>query len=163
MTARKRDDGPQAMELHDQPHPIYQASAVPYRQRDGRVKFCLITSSSGKRWGFPKGIIDPGESPSDTAIKESWEEAGIDGVIEGNPLGFYTYNKWDTVLEVTGLLMQVTATHEDWPEAEQRERRFCDAREAATLIDRPGVRQLLAAAVKRIVEDGQPPAPSGED
>ena len=84
-------------------------------------------------------------------LKESWEEAGIEGRIEGQPLGRYTYRKWGTVLEVTGLLMHVTAVHDNWPEAEMRQRRFCDAREAAALIDRPGVRELLAAAVKRIV------------
>jgi phosphohistidine phosphatase len=131
---------------------ILQASAVPYRIRKGKPEFCLITSSSGKRWGFPKGIIDPGETPTDTAIKESWEEAGIDGVIEGNPLGCYTYCKWGTQLEVTGLLMHITATHEDWPEAEMRDRRFCHADEAEALIDREGVRELLAAAVERIEE-----------
>jgi len=27
--------------------PIYQASAVPYRRRDGRLEFCVITSSGG--------------------------------------------------------------------------------------------------------------------
>jgi len=138
------------MELQDPKPPIDQATAVPYRRRDGRLEFCLITSSGGTRWGFPKGIIDPGETPAQTALKEAWEEAGIEGVIEGGPLGAYTYQKWGTELEVTGLLMRITSADEDWPEADLRRRRFCDAGEAAALVDRPGVRRLLSAALERI-------------
>jgi len=138
------------MDQPDHPAPIFQASAVPYRLRNGEPEFCLITSSSGKRWGFPKGIIDPGDTTVETALKESWEEAGIDGRIEGGPLGYYTYRKWGTALEVTGLLMPITHVHPNWPEADIRDRRFCTADEAVALIDREGVRQLLAEAVKRI-------------
>jgi len=138
------------MESFQRRDPIYQATAVPYRRRDGRLEFCVITSSGGTRWGFPKGIVDPGETPAQTALKEAWEEAGIDGVIEGDPLGEYTYHKWGTELEVTGLLMRVERAGEDWPEADLRQRRFCGADEAAALVDRPGVRRLLAAALERI-------------
>jgi len=136
----------------DQPHPIGQACAVPYRRRNGRIELCVITSSSGTRWGFPKGIIEPGETPDQTALKEAWEEAGIGGLIEGPPLGSYTYRKWGAVLEVTGLLMRVSSAEEDWPEADLRHRRWCAADEAASLIDRPDVRRLLCAAVERIRE-----------
>ena len=87
---------------------------MPYRRQNGECEFCLITSSSGRRWGFPKGIIDPGESAVETALKEALEEAGLQGHIEGDPLGRYEYAKWGTTLEVTGLLMRVTAAEDDW-------------------------------------------------
>ena len=41
----------------------------------------LLAHSTGNSWqtgyGLPKGGIDPGESPIDTAIRETWEEVGI--------------------------------------------------------------------------------------
>jgi 8-oxo-dGTP pyrophosphatase MutT (NUDIX family) len=29
------------------------------------------------RWPFPAGRIDPGETPMETALRETWEEIGI--------------------------------------------------------------------------------------
>ena len=52
---------------------LSQAGAVPVL--DGRL--CMVTSRSGKRWVFPKGIIDPGHTPGGAALLEAWEEAGI--------------------------------------------------------------------------------------
>src|SRR5262249_26119697 len=52
-----------------------QAAAIPIK--DGMV--CLITSSNGKRWVIPKGLIDPGHTAGESALLESWEEAGLVG------------------------------------------------------------------------------------
>ena len=49
---------------------IRQSGAIPLR--NGRV--CLITSSNGKRWVIPKGLIDPGHTAGETALQEAWEE-----------------------------------------------------------------------------------------
>lgn len=113
---------------------IEQASAIPYRLiRDG-VEFCLITSIRSGRWGFPKGIIDPGETPEQTALKEAHEEAGLSGRIVGPPLGSYTYRKWDADLRVSVFLMEITQVGETWDEKAVRKRHFCDAEEAARLV-----------------------------
>lgn len=130
--------------------PILQASAVPYRKRDGQVEFCLITTSKRKRWGFPKGIIDPGETPRETALKEALEEAGLHGRLKGDPLGHYQYRKWGTLLSVTCFLMEVTAADDDWLEADARGRRWHTAEKARSKIDRDSLVDLLDAAVERI-------------
>jgi phosphohistidine phosphatase len=108
-----------------------QASAVPFRRRDGDLEFCLITSMSKRRWCFPKGIIDPGETPAETALKEAEEEAGLRGRIVGDPLGEYEYSKWGRVLRVLVLLMEVDHADDHWLEAEHRQRRWMGAEEAA--------------------------------
>jgi 8-oxo-dGTP pyrophosphatase MutT (NUDIX family) len=36
---------------------------------------CLV--SDGKHWGFPKGLVEPGESPEGAALREIAEETGI--------------------------------------------------------------------------------------
>lgn len=130
--------------------PILQAAAVPYRFRNGEPEFCLITSIRNGNWGVPKGMIDPGETPSQTAIKEALEEAGLHGLVEGEPLGQYQYHKWGTSLNVTVHLMRVTQTDAHWKEAALRDRIWCQADEARRLIHRNKLRLLLGKAVQRI-------------
>jgi len=134
----------------NQTNPIPQAAAVPYRWRDAEPEFCLITSSSGKRWGFPKGLIDPGETVHETALKEAQEEAGLHGRIEGEPLGSYTYRKWGSELLVTVFLMRVTRVNDEWLEADLRERCWCRAESARDKMDNQALRELLDAAMARL-------------
>jgi 8-oxo-dGTP pyrophosphatase MutT (NUDIX family) len=133
-----------------EPTPILQAAAVPYRLRNGRPEFCLITSIRKGSWGIPKGIIDPGETGPETALKEAEEEAGLVGRIEGDPLGRFEYFKWGTVLDVTVYLMRVTHTADDWPEASMRERTWSTAEEARQSVGRDQLRPMIDAAVERI-------------
>jgi phosphohistidine phosphatase len=130
--------------------PILQASAIPYRRGAEGLSFCLITSISGRRWGFPKGIIDPGETVIETALKEAYEEAGLHGHVVGEPLGTYEYDKWDTTLTVTVVLMEVTQCDENWYESDVRRRRWVNAEEAWELLSRRELRELLTAAVGRL-------------
>ena len=129
---------------------IQQAAAIPYRYREREPEFCMITSIRQGTWGFPKGIIDPGETAEETALKEAEEEAGLHGRIAGDLLGRYEYCKWGAVLAVKVYLMQVTAADDDWQEADLRERRWFRAEEALAAIDRNELRELLAAARQRI-------------
>ena len=133
-----------------QASPIQQACAVPYRWQEGRVEFCLITSTGKGTWGFPKGIVDPGETPEQTALKEAEEEAGLHGRIVGAPLGQYEYRKWNTLLVVTAYLMEVTAEDDDWEEADLRKRLWCRADAARAAIPRRESRELLGLALERI-------------
>jgi len=127
--------------------PIHQASAIPYRRVDDRLEVCLITSLKKKRWMFPKGIIDPGETYAETALKEAYEEAGLHGRIEGEPLGTYEYFKWGTTLDVTVVVMHVLACDDDWPESELRQRRWVPADEAIEVLSREDLKSFLQQAV----------------
>jgi 8-oxo-dGTP pyrophosphatase MutT (NUDIX family) len=133
---------------------IQQATAIPFRWRNGKLEFCLITTTQEGHWAFPKGMIDPGETSSDTALKEAHEEAGLDGAIVGQPLGSYTYAKWGKDLNVTVRLMRVTRSAADWDESHLRQRRWATADEARKLIERAELRQLLDVAVERIRQNG---------
>lgn len=114
--------------------PLAQASVIPFRWRDGELEFCLITSIRARKWGFPKGIIDPGETAIEAALKEAWEEAGLRGQVVGEALGRYQYEKWGQTLDVEVFLMRVESAAEDWLEAQQRERRWADVEEAKQLL-----------------------------
>ena len=139
--------------------PISQASAIPYRLRDGRVEFCLITTIKRRRWAFPKGIIDAGETPEETALKEAFEEAGLHGRILGEPLGRYGYEKWGTTLTVTVMLMEVCRADQSWPEAELRQRRWATPAEALELLSDANLRRLFHDALDR-TGGSQPNSPA---
>src|SRR3954468_13407728 len=91
---------------------IRQAAAIPVRNG----KLCLVTSSNGKRWVIPKGVIDPGQTAGETALQESWEEAGLVGVLEREPVGSYVYEKWERQCHVVVFVLRVTEVVDNWPE-----------------------------------------------
>ena len=126
-----------------------QASAVPFRRYGERVEFCLITTSSG-RWGFPKGYIDAGESPEQTALKEALEEAGLHGRIVGKPLVGYRTDKNGNSKRVVALLMEVSVCDDQWEEARVRRRRWVSQNEARELLDRGALQACLQVAQDRL-------------
>jgi 8-oxo-dGTP pyrophosphatase MutT (NUDIX family) len=138
------------------PEFIRQAGAIPVR--DGAV--CLVTSSNGKRWVIPKGLIDPGHTAGEAAVQEAWEEAGLVGLLSPDPVGSYLYDKWGGTCHVTVFVMQVTEIAEDWPERSVRQRRWVSVAEALGLLDDPGLREVVRAALARGGEGKeQTPAP----
>src|SRR5205823_4905083 len=127
---------------------IAQAAALPVR--DGKV--CLVTSTSGKRWIIPKGLIDPGKGAAEMALQEAWEEAGLAGVLQPDPIGSYLYEKYGGTCHVTVFLMNVTETADKWPEQSQREREWFTPKDALERLEDEGLRQILR---KTLGNDGQ--------
>lgn len=127
-----------------------QASVLPFRYRQGQLEFCLITSTGKRRWSFPKGVIDPGETPPQTALKEAAEEAGLRGEICGKPLGTYHYSKMGRSLKVVVMLMKVRKVASKWDESDQRERQWVTCRKATRLVSRTQLRKLVREAIKRL-------------
>jgi 8-oxo-dGTP pyrophosphatase MutT (NUDIX family) len=116
---------------------IRQAGVLAIRR--GRV--CLITSRNGRRWVIPKGWIDAGQTAGESALQEAWEEAGLLGALEREPIGSYLYEKEGQSYHVIVFLMKVTSVAQDWPERSFRERSwvtpasFFDRIEDAGLTD----------------------------
>jgi 8-oxo-dGTP pyrophosphatase MutT (NUDIX family) len=53
------------------------AGGVAFRWRDSEPQIAIVSAKPKLRWQLPKGIVDPGESPQVTAVREVREEAGI--------------------------------------------------------------------------------------
>lgn len=121
---------------------VRQAAAIPIR--DGRV--CLVTSSSGRRWVVPKGQIDPGHTAGEAALVEAWEEAGLVGALDPEPLGTYAYEKLGRELLVCVFKMTVTEIRDEWPERGLRARAWVTLDEALDRIEESGLRDLLRVA-----------------
>lgn len=74
------------------PGPGDQVAAICYRETDTGVEYCFIKSSSGKRI-FPKGKVEKGERPWDSAAREAKEEAGVLGTIDQHPLTTFEFER----------------------------------------------------------------------
>lgn len=57
------------------------AGGVVFR-REPELQVLMILDGYG-RWTFPKGGVEPGESPEQAAVREIEEETGIKGVVSG--------------------------------------------------------------------------------
>jgi bis(5'-nucleosidyl)-tetraphosphatase len=72
--------------------PVEQAGGIVFRGNDRGISILLVTSKKeAGHWIFPKGHIEPGESADVTALRETHEEAGIEGELVGKagaPLEF---------------------------------------------------------------------------
>jgi 8-oxo-dGTP pyrophosphatase MutT (NUDIX family) len=139
-------------EIGDHPsagEPLDQASVVPYRLTDDGIEICLITTMKGK-WGLPKGIVDAGDTVTDTALKETWEEAGLRGELEGPPLGQFEDFKWGRPLNITAYLMRVTKVEEKWPEMTVRRRDWVSVKAARKRLAESKHRPMLDAAIERL-------------
>ena len=52
-------------------------------------RLVLITSRKSDRWIIPKGYVEKGLSPAESAAKEAYEEAGLIGVVHHKAAGNY--------------------------------------------------------------------------
>jgi 8-oxo-dGTP pyrophosphatase MutT (NUDIX family) len=66
---------------------VSHAGGVVYRREEQGRKYLLVRArKQPKLWVFPKGHIEPGETPEDAAVREVLEEAGVRARIAA-PLG----------------------------------------------------------------------------
>lgn len=141
--------------------PTTQVGVIPVcRADDGTVQVCLIRKKGSKKWGIPKGFIDPGHNHSQAALAEADEEAGLDGRLLGEAIGTYEYEKGSRTLSVAVYVMEVLEERATWREMRWRKRRWClleDAGErlrdhgASPLYDRirPRLSTMLANSPSR--------------
>lgn len=111
-----------------------QSAVIPCRLRKGRIEVLLITSRRRKRWIIPKGVVEPGLDARQSAAKEALEEAGIEGYVEQESLGTYTYEKWGGTCTVRVFIMLVSVMHDEWEE-DFRERIWLPLEEANKYIE----------------------------
>ena len=55
----------------------HSAGGVAVRSDGARQEIAVIRTAEEGRWQLPKGIVDPGETPEQAALREVEEEAGL--------------------------------------------------------------------------------------
>jgi 8-oxo-dGTP pyrophosphatase MutT (NUDIX family) len=119
--------------------PIRQAAALPI----SGGKICLVTSRGRRKWILPKGVVETDWTPGECAVQEAWEEAGLVGDVDPEPIGSYTYEKDGRSHQVSVYRLRVTQILNTWPECEFRRRVWLAPAEALWRIDVPELRNLL--------------------
>ena len=61
-----------------------QSCAVPYRLKNGRPEFCLVSLNNDSRWDFPRGLTPTGEPGHVTAQRFAADLAGLECEAVGN-------------------------------------------------------------------------------
>ena len=134
--------------------PVQQAAAIVFRLEPEGISLCLIRRVTGGAWGIPKGRVDPGHTPEQTAHNETREEAGVRGHLLRQRVGKYSYDKLGETLTVAVYLLEFIEQQDSWEESRFRERRWAQFDEAARLLADHPVAPLLARARMLIASRG---------
>ena len=128
-----------------------QTGALCYRvTRKRGPEVLLVTSRDTGRWVIPKGWLMKDRSPAEAALREAFEEAGVEGEVAGGMLGFYSYDKVmaDRTVQpcvVSVFPVAVARLKSSFPEHGQRERRWFRPKKAARKVAEPELSAILAA------------------
>ena len=116
--------------------PRHQAGAIVWQRTPTGIQVLLVERSSGKGWGIPKGGIESGESSEVAALREAWEEAGVEPKSLIQDLGEMRYVKRNRGQVVHLHAVEAQGLLNEWPEAFQRRRAWFALEDAIREVDR---------------------------
>lgn len=137
----------------------FSAGGVVVRTLGGRPHLAAIRPQGKKpgTWVLPKGNIDPGESPAETAVREVREETGLEGrIVEklGDVKYVYTWDGERIFKVVSFFLVRAGRGRigeiEEAMRVEVAEARWLPLDEAPKLLAYGGERQMAAKARDRL-------------
>jgi len=130
-----------------------QFAALPFRLDKSELRVLLITTRRKRRWSVPKGSPMRNTEPHRTAALESYEEAGLVGVVAKRALGSFKHRKRKgarkQTLDVALFPMKVHGRERWWPEKGEREAIWVSAETAARIVHKAQLRRLIARFVKQ--------------
>ena len=124
------------------------AGGVVYRVSDGVVKFLLVGPKKDRlgEWVLPKGHIEKGESPPQTAIREVCEETGATARIM-SPLKTLDFEVSKKRVRVACYLMELISEAKP---AEKRRRSWFSLADAVSHATHADVKALLKQGAKSL-------------
>jgi 8-oxo-dGTP pyrophosphatase MutT (NUDIX family) len=127
---------------------IQQSGAIVVRLDTDEPQVLLVTAKRNpKRWIFPKGHIERGETAEEAALREAREEAGVVGKSIG-PAGALEYHFLGAGFKVEYYL--VVLKREAGPPEKGRARAWCSLEEALKRLRFKNTRKLLRKVWKRL-------------
>lgn len=135
----------------------FSAGGVVYRKKNDGIEVAVCLKSGKENvWCLPKGLVEKGESPRETARREVLEETGLAGEIEselGEVEYWYVWKPEDTRYhkKVVFYLMRYTGgdtRDHDW---EVEEVRWLSPDEAVSKLAYKNERELVEKAFRQVV------------
>jgi 8-oxo-dGTP pyrophosphatase MutT (NUDIX family) len=103
-----------------------------------------------KKWILPKGYIEFNLSPFESAKKEAYEEAGVIGANETVELGSFRIKSSIGVCDLKVYSMEVIEVLEDYPDKDQRKRKWFSVKDAADNISIPDVSGMILSLNEKV-------------
>ena len=120
------------------------------------LEVLVVTTRQSRRWIVPKGWPIKRLTPSKSAAREAFEEAGVRGKIGARAIGVFRYKKTagekngdDPDYEVKIFPLLVRRQSATWPEFGQRVVQWVDPEKAIALIREPELKSIVAKFAKR--------------
>jgi 8-oxo-dGTP pyrophosphatase MutT (NUDIX family) len=147
MNSEERPTVGNAKTQPEPPEALTHAGGVVVRDEDGKVTTLLVRGSREPHdWVVPKGRIERGEAPDETAQREIEEEAGVHAT-PGHYLGDFDFTRGDGEWVHVGWYLMRFAR--EVPAQEDREIRWCTFAEARQLVRFDAMREILGAAEQK--------------
>ena len=127
------------------------------RRRERAVDVALAARRTRKgdlAWGLPKGLVEKGEAPEETAVREVQEETGLVAeIIEplGNISYWYVWNAERVRKKVTFFLMEAVGGDVSIHDHEMEDVRWFPLPEARRRATYPSERDVLRRAADALV------------
>jgi diadenosine hexaphosphate hydrolase (ATP-forming) len=122
--------------------PVQAGGIIVWRER------VVLRRTILGEWVFPKGWIDPGETPEQAAIREAREETGIQAQII-RPAGNAAYEADGEVRDVIYYLMRVTDSPE-WSEHAGIDAASFPVAEVASVLSFKNIRELWESTLPEV-------------
>ena len=124
---------------------LTHAGGVVRRADHEGARFLLVRARrSPFDWVIPKGHIERGETPEQTASREVAEEAGVDAEV-AQPVGDLSFEARGRTIHVRYFAMRYRG---DVPPAETREVRWCSLAECEELLLFEDAREMIRRAAR---------------
>jgi 8-oxo-dGTP pyrophosphatase MutT (NUDIX family) len=140
----------------------FSAGAVLVRRMRDRWWFAAVRPQGRREgmWVLPKGIVDRGEAPAETALREAHEETGVRGRL-GRKLGdvryVYTWER-ERVFKIVSFFLAHATTGRigalpPGMDVEVADARWLPLADGPTLLAYRGEREMVAKAIEELAGD----------
>lgn len=126
-----------------------QFAALCFRVVKDKTQVLLITSRGTGRWIIPRGWPMDNKTPSEAALTEAWEEAGVKGTPYQIPLGLYSYTRVigdETDVPCVAMVypVKVKSLAKTFPEVGERKRKWMSPKKAAQRVTEPELANIIS-------------------
>ena len=141
----------------------FSAGGVVVRRMRGRVWAAVVRPRREHQrrqvWALPKGLIDDGERPAETAVREVYEETGLHAAVDrklGDVRYVYTWDGERVFKVVSFFLLRATGGRigvlPPGMEIEVAEARWVPLDDVPSLLSYGGEKQMARKALEALAE-----------